>query len=440
MPYKCSVKGCRSNYDSTNEKVSVFQLPTDDKMKNKWLENIELNSKLTTSSSRVCVKHFSMSEIEVSTRRSILRPLAVPVRDQKPEIKVVLSAQSEDFIDNEDIFRSFENFTKSVDELPEELSKHWNIFTHPAGICFYRISTDENLNDLQISFKIIVNTNLRVRIFSLGSEASSKELQWILKDNQLLFWSQLKRILEYYRTEPEVLRVNQPEKYLQNALEALDSVKLVDVQNKIDAIKCQIISLQQYAIVLPNVEEKYHQPDEVTVKPATTDDIINDNSAEYLDCAIMESDDEAAEKPVVFLPEIEPEGIDEFEEVRSNESSCEEERIIEFEDPLKCPNCLITLLSEAGFLSHQKTCNVVKNPNLPVRKSKLPDLKPPKDESNVCDTCGKLFPTLKALKKHTKIHDESFRKKCPHCDQNVFSDALQRHINAVHYKLKPHKW
>jgi THAP domain len=38
MPLKCSVKDCKSNYDTTTEKVTVFAFPSDQELLEKWLE------------------------------------------------------------------------------------------------------------------------------------------------------------------------------------------------------------------------------------------------------------------------------------------------------------------------------------------------------------------------------------------------------------------
>jgi hypothetical protein len=37
MPYKCSIKDCRSNFDSTAEKVTVFGFPKEEEILTKWL-------------------------------------------------------------------------------------------------------------------------------------------------------------------------------------------------------------------------------------------------------------------------------------------------------------------------------------------------------------------------------------------------------------------
>lgn len=52
MPSNCSVPHCRGNYDEEN-KVTVFQFPTDEKMKKLWLQHISRENFQPTKNSRV---------------------------------------------------------------------------------------------------------------------------------------------------------------------------------------------------------------------------------------------------------------------------------------------------------------------------------------------------------------------------------------------------
>ena len=458
MPFKCSVKGCRSNYDSTNEKVSVFQFPADDKLKKEWLNNIELNSKLTNSS-RICIKHFKPGDIEVSIRRSIPKPYAVPLKrlHHHSEWNYVETCEI-----NRNLINSFEEFSEGLDEMSEIICENWNIYTHPEGICFYHLSNDQNFNDVNMSFKILINNNMRVKMFNNGTEASEEELKWVLTDSHLLYWAQLEKILGKYQNEPEVIRKNQPTKCLHNALEALDLVRREELQEQIDSIKTQIISLHELSMVLPSldyeeldIESEYLSTDAVKDNQnldESYEEVVEsieefweneDKSNEDKDLEDLEEDINAQkskfyEEPITEVSQAE---ANEHEDVATNLSSDEIEQIIEYEDPFKCPNCFIKLMSETGFQSHIKTCKVVTNLKLPLRKSKLPDfVQPTKPEMNICDSCGKSFRTIKGLKLHIKLHIEENRVKCPHCDIELFSGCLKRHIKAVHYKEKPHKW
>lgn len=147
MPYKCSVKGCRSNYDSTNEKVSVFQFPTDENLRKKWLEMVQLNSEVLTNSSRVCCKHFDDQDIENSnnSRRNLLKSCAVPrieIIDKSPRVHMMQDEFVESIIeieyekaslDDGGKINNFTYFCEALEQFHESIFEHWNIFTHEKG-------------------------------------------------------------------------------------------------------------------------------------------------------------------------------------------------------------------------------------------------------------------------------------------------------------------
>ncbi|XP_049783935.1 uncharacterized protein LOC126185140 [Schistocerca cancellata] len=60
MPRRCSVFGCRSNYDSETERTTTFSLPSDESRRALWLRNIPTDlTKLKRPN--ICVKHFDES-------------------------------------------------------------------------------------------------------------------------------------------------------------------------------------------------------------------------------------------------------------------------------------------------------------------------------------------------------------------------------------------
>lgn len=62
MPRRCSMFGCRSNYDGENESFPTFSLPKDLEMRENWIRVIPTDiSKLKLPI--VCIKHFQESDI-----------------------------------------------------------------------------------------------------------------------------------------------------------------------------------------------------------------------------------------------------------------------------------------------------------------------------------------------------------------------------------------
>lgn len=464
MPYKCSVKGCRSNYDSTSEKVSVFQFPADNEQKVEWLQNIELNSKLTNSS-RVCIKHFELNDIEISNRRSLLKPLAAPVnsRSFEPTMDLKAKIKSEikseileaydvpDEVNESDIIHGFAQFCLGLEEIQASFIENWNIYNQLDGVCFYRLSSNgKSFNDINFSFKILINKHMRVKLYSNENEASCEELKWVLTDCQLQTWSQLDSILVNYQQEPEVVMTIKPLKYLTRAFESLSQVRRIELQSKIDSVKEQIVSIHRMAELLPDLQEEdfYLKPpvEEVAFEAAQDDPSCEEAyEEEFLEHESTQEEENSLLKPELTkqlssVPNEDP--IEPEENLDAVIDTDDDEPLIEYENPLKCENCFITLQSENGFRAHQKSCNTpITNVRINTRISKLPKtVKPPKSEMNVCDNCGKSFRTMKNLKEHMKLHNDAHRQKCPLCDVILFTGVMQRHIRAVHSKLKPHAW
>lgn len=62
MPRRCSVYGCRTNYDNQSEYLTTFFLPKDEGLRQKWLKAIPTDvSKVKNPI--VCIKHFHEDDI-----------------------------------------------------------------------------------------------------------------------------------------------------------------------------------------------------------------------------------------------------------------------------------------------------------------------------------------------------------------------------------------
>lgn len=437
MPYKCSVKGCRSNYDSVHEKVSLFQLPIDLEKKTTWLSRIQLNSK-ATSFSRVCIKHFKPEDIDNSSRRCILKPGAVPKASTEvqegfvDEQDAMLTEESTELEDSEselnsDKIQSFAHFCEGIKEMKID---DWNIYMKHDGICFYHLTSDENFNDVEMTFKILINKNMRVKLCKRDCESNTEELNWVLKDCHLQKWSQLIDIMVHYQPEPEIIPKTLPKKYLKKAYNILQEIQLNEMQGHVDSLKAHLASLYDFANTMQDIEEDFY-----------TQPLV-----EYIDVANETSED--LEEFHVEDDEISREEFEE-EEKQTMEAEVYEEQpgegtvnqvsaLIQCDDPLVCPKCSIKFLSASGLRAHEKTCTT----HFPkIYKSKtVEERKNSQIEMNVCDICGKQFSLMKGLKEHMKLHDQNLRKKCPHCGIIIYSGILQRHIRAVHEKSKPYEW
>lgn len=62
MPRRCSVAGCRSNYDTEKERTTTFSLPKKEPLRSQWLRKIPTDlSRLKNPI--VCIKHFPESSV-----------------------------------------------------------------------------------------------------------------------------------------------------------------------------------------------------------------------------------------------------------------------------------------------------------------------------------------------------------------------------------------
>lgn len=116
------------------------------------------------------------------------------------------------------------------------------MFEQSDGICFYRLSRDEFFYNVSISFKIIVNQDMRVLVYRGETEADLKELDWIVENSKLEQWSQFHRILDYYQAEPQIMEKSNSFHLIKQALESLNKVsKSREVDELIDPIKARLV-------------------------------------------------------------------------------------------------------------------------------------------------------------------------------------------------------
>lgn len=69
MPRKCCVAHCKSNYESTDEKVTVYQFPKDSQEKDRWIASLPNVIDKVTPHIGVCVKHWPSTASYVKVKR-----------------------------------------------------------------------------------------------------------------------------------------------------------------------------------------------------------------------------------------------------------------------------------------------------------------------------------------------------------------------------------
>ena len=77
MVRKCCVTGCKSNYLSEKEKVTVYRLPSDSEERQRWIKAIPRDSIPDNPNNVVCLKHFP-PDFPVLKKRGKSRPIDPP--------------------------------------------------------------------------------------------------------------------------------------------------------------------------------------------------------------------------------------------------------------------------------------------------------------------------------------------------------------------------
>jgi hypothetical protein len=99
----------------------------------------------------------------------------------------------------------------------------------------YESNTPANIKENWNRFKVVVDQNMRVVVFSGDTGVDHRELDWILPNSKLEQWSQLHRILEYYKAKPAIMEKSNSFHFIKQALESLN--KATDNRDIVDPIK-----------------------------------------------------------------------------------------------------------------------------------------------------------------------------------------------------------
>lgn len=178
--------------------------------------------------------------------------------------------------DKADLIKDFESFRAGVASSDEQETwrEYWNIFEEADLICFYHLSRDVYSNSISISFKILVDSQMRVTIFRNEIQADSKELDWVTKDSTLKYWSQFSRLIDYYQTAPDILRTSKPGFHIERALAILEDISpWEDINGAVSSAKDQLtaalIQLDRNVTIKKEVEDV--EEIKVEVSPFVTD-------------------------------------------------------------------------------------------------------------------------------------------------------------------------
>lgn len=238
MPRHCCVPGCTANYASSlksERMMTTFSFPKEEHLRQQWIRSIHRDSFEVSSGSVVCEKHFNTEEIirvetyknkdgilgEFPLKRPKLCQGAVPhIFPNQPKYltKPLTTAR----IDPETRRKKFVNtvnqkteaflksdiintFVELCENVKSKISlKDWDFKVTNEKLYFFLLNVSvENLDideSIYVISTVVVDSDLKVKVFSGNSELSICELRWILpEDRKLNRWSQIDNLLARYR-------------------------------------------------------------------------------------------------------------------------------------------------------------------------------------------------------------------------------------------------
>lgn len=220
MPWKCSVPGCTSNYDSNSEpRVSIFKFPTNENLLKEWVKKIPRANWTPGLSSRVCENHFEkkfVSKIEeyvqngekktFPRKRPLLLPNAVPtIFPNVPAYLTVLSKPVRENVGEKRRKLVAELHEKSItdflakdvisdlDTLKIGYQKYVNSHLWKFDISEAFVAYIPDFPKIAICIQI--DSNLQVTVYKNGFLVPDAEWNWLLNKNHLTLFSQFENLL-----------------------------------------------------------------------------------------------------------------------------------------------------------------------------------------------------------------------------------------------------
>lgn len=234
MPYACCVPGCKSNYESKGDNVSVFRFPKDETRRTKWVQHIHRKDYVVTKNSRVCIKHFA--DHFILREDQIVRPdgsVLISPRSQikltddayptifenqpsymttslppkrKPPILRHLQQEKRKKIEEErnkeaDRISGFEDLKNRVSEQTKPFEDEFILKIFENKVCLMNIVEGECNTDLPYIKKCVtINNELGIRFLYKKVEINNKELISIIGNTKICnTWSVLTKLLQYTR-------------------------------------------------------------------------------------------------------------------------------------------------------------------------------------------------------------------------------------------------
>ena len=190
MPYKCCIVGCKSNYDTVDEKTSTFGFPDEVKehdRRERWIKFVNRKNFVPNENTKICERHFELVYVKkgigengrtrlIKTKKPVptildpdvkaspvvshmKAPSAIPRKS--PRKRIFQEDEYEKFV-KQDTISSFDDMTESLAPLGYQTNRYND------HIVYYRMQVTE-LGALEINECIRVDRDLHVKLFYKGS-------------------------------------------------------------------------------------------------------------------------------------------------------------------------------------------------------------------------------------------------------------------------------
>ena len=222
MVNTCCVPSCNSGYKSNKnpDQVALFKFPKDESLKNKWIKAITRKNWTVINSHRVCAKHFSESDFQVSSQDLKIRrckaratqklkrlqlkksaiphifaglpkylPTATPLTRgsnslssaRQNKVNQELEKQNNSFL-KQDIIGSFESLKTKLHEIM--LPSGFIYDAQETSIHFYYIKHSENFSvSPKLLASVVISQDLSINAFLLSAKVPQSTFKNFLSEN-----------------------------------------------------------------------------------------------------------------------------------------------------------------------------------------------------------------------------------------------------------------
>lgn len=182
------------------------------------------------------------------------------------------------FISEDDKLDGFDEFLQRFSSSKLSLRENWSVYEQPDGVCLYRLKSEGKFSNVVMSLKIVINNELLVSLYQDENEADIKELNWILRNSKLEFWSQFLNLTSHYQNEPTV-ELGSPSHLLKHALESLNKIsESCSIQHIIGPLKETLKLSLNLGLKAPKLSP--NNSEEESAKTLTLERVSTENSVQ----------------------------------------------------------------------------------------------------------------------------------------------------------------